>query len=117
MSSSPAETAACSLLHRNGVPRKLLPNLSFPRRSRSMQTILSRWLMFGLLIGWSLSHAAVFAQPVKTGPADKIRQGLDKVISADYNGQSLSDAINHMREKSGLRINIDQASIMQMGMN
>ena len=81
-----------------------------------MHTIISRWLLFGLLFGWALTHATVFGQTSsKPIPAiDKLRTGLDKAITVDYNGQSLVDALNQIRDKSGLPINIDQAIFMQM---
>ena len=107
-----------------------------------MRSAISRWFLFGLLLGWSLTHASVFgqvvgqpagvaqpgiAQPglpqpgggVKFTPMapDKIRQGLDKVITVDYTAQSLSDAINHLRDRTGLPITLDQMVILQMGVN
>lgn len=83
-----------------------------------MQNLLTRCLFFGLLIGWALSHASVFGQPTtKPAGTDKVRQALDKVISAEFNGQSVSDAINHLRVKTGLTIHIDQIAILQSGIN
>ena len=84
-----------------------------------MRTLLTRYLMFGVLIGWALSHATVFAQQAgKTASAaDKVRAALDKTISVDYSGQSLTDAINHLRDRTGIAINVDNASLTMMGMN
>ena len=47
-----------------------------------MKSILSRWFMFGLLVGWALSHTTVFGQPGASLPqkaqplsaAEKLRQ-------------------------------------------
>ena len=80
-----------------------------------MHTIISRWFLFGLLLGWALTHATVFGQATaKTPPADKLRAGLDKAITVDYSGHSLVDALNQIRDKSGLPIHIDQPVLMHM---
>jgi type II secretory pathway component GspD/PulD (secretin) len=81
-----------------------------------MRTMISRWFLFGLLLGWALTHATVFGQQSagKTASAlEKLRANLDKNITIDYNGQSLTDVLNHFRDKTGLAINIDQAALMQ----
>ncbi|MSQ96010.1 MAG: hypothetical protein EXR98_15845 [Gemmataceae bacterium] len=94
-----------------------------------MQSILSRWFLFGLLAGWALSHTTVFGQTGVAGAAapvqekkaasassiDKLREGLDKKITIDFVGQSIVEVLNHFRDKTGLPINIDQTAIMQMG--
>ncbi len=86
-----------------------------------MRTLISRWFLFGLLLGWALTHATVFGQDAgkttdtKPAAADKIRQGLDKSITIDYTGQSLAEALNHFREKIGLPINIEPIAMMQAG--
>jgi hypothetical protein len=83
-----------------------------------MRTMISRWFMFGLLLGWALTHATVFGQQSagKTASAlEKLRANLDKNITLDYNGQSLTDVLNHFRDKTGVAINIDQVALMQMG--
>jgi hypothetical protein len=83
-----------------------------------MRSLISRWFLFGLLIGWSLTHATVFGQPLKEPekPAmDKVRQALDKKITVDYTGQSLQEVINHLRDKSGVPITLDQQSIAMTG--
>jgi len=91
-----------------------------------MRKHISRWFLFGLLLGWSLTHATVFGQPVgktaantgKVGAGvDKLRQGLDKAITVDFTGQSLEEVLNHIKDRSGLPISIDDASIAMMGMN
>jgi type II secretory pathway component GspD/PulD (secretin) len=81
-----------------------------------MRTMISRWFLFGLLLGWALTHATVFGQQSagKTASAlEKLRANLDKNITIDYNGQSLTDVLNHFRDKTGVAINIDQAALMQ----
>src|SRR5262249_61319903 len=83
-----------------------------------MQKTISRWFMFALLIGWALTHATVFAQPAKSdAPIDKIRVALDKKVTLDYTGQSLTDVLNHFREKTGIAINVDQQVLLQMGLD
>jgi type II secretory pathway component GspD/PulD (secretin) len=81
--------------------------------------------MFGLLLGWALTHATVFGQTGKIGeepksapaPISKIRAGLDKTVTIDFTGQSLADALNHFRDKTGVPINIDPIMFVQMGLN
>src|SRR5437868_3887015 len=88
-----------------------------------MRTIISRWFMFGLLVGWALTHATAFAQPaVKTTDKDataidKLRASLDKNITIDYTGNSLTEVLNHFREKAGVPINVDQMALMQTGVD
>jgi type II secretory pathway component GspD/PulD (secretin) len=90
-----------------------------------MHSFVSRWLMFGLLIGWAMTHATVFgqgsgaAQPAgKTLTAiEKIRAGLDKSVTFDFVGQSLTDVLNHFRDKTGVPVNIDHTALLMMGMN
>ena len=74
-----------------------------------MRTIISRWFLFGLLLGWALTHATVFGQSTEAKPSatDKVREGLDKVITVDFTGQSLPDVISHLRHKTGLTITFD----------
>jgi hypothetical protein len=80
--------------------------------------MISRWFLFGLLLGWALTHATVFGQQAgkttdaKPAAVDKIRQGLDKTITIDYTGQTIAEALNHFREKTGVPINIDPVALM-----
>ncbi len=96
-----------------------------------MNSILSRWFLFGLLAGWAISHSTVFGQaggagatappqdkkPAITSSVEKIRQGLEKKVTIDFTGQSLIEALNHFRDKTGLPINLDQMAFMNVGMN
>lgn len=83
-----------------------------------MRKQFSHCLLFGLLIAWALSHATVFGQPsAKPTGGDRLRQGLDKIVTVDYTGQSLSEALNHLRDKTGLAITIDQNTVLQLGVN
>src|ERR1051325_6779910 len=82
-----------------------------------MRTVISRWTLFGLLLGRALTHATVCGQTTTTkmpAPTEKLRAGLDKVITIDYSGPSLIDALNQIRDKSGLPITVDQMLLMQM---
>lgn len=101
-----------------------------------MRSLISRWFMFGLLLGAAISHATVFAQgttpsstpaqppaanvaqpaPVAGMSIDKIRQGLDKTITLNYTGQSMQDVLNLFRDRTGLAITIDPMAFMQVGM-
>ncbi|MBI1833095.1 MAG: hypothetical protein HYR84_16770 [Planctomycetes bacterium] len=87
-----------------------------------MTRIISRWIMFGLLIAWALSHASVFGQDGDkkakgATAAEKLRASLDKTVTFDYTGQSLTDVLNHFRDKTGIAINVDPIAMMQMGVN
>lgn len=90
-----------------------------------MQSILSRWFMFALLFGWAMTHATVFGQGFGKAQPDgknltaieKIRTGLDKSVTFDFVGQSMTDVLNHFREKTGVPINVDHTALMMMGMN
>src|SRR5262245_25850298 len=95
-----------------------------------MRTAISRWFLFGLLVGWSITHASVFGQTTtpgassgpgtsttQTSPVDKLRQGLDKAITVDFTGQSIEEVLNHVRDKSGLPISMDDQSLGMIGMN
>jgi hypothetical protein len=98
-------------------PRKLKARIETRTRSFHMRSIISRWFMFGLLVGWALTHTTVFGQDgagKAATPADKLRAKLDKAITVDYTGQSMVEVLNHLREKIGVSINIDQLAFMQM---
>jgi hypothetical protein len=102
-----------------------------------MRTAISRWFLFGLLIGWSVTHASVFGQattpggtrssvaqpaggpatPVQGASIEKVKQGLDKSITVDFTGQSIEEILNHVRDKSGVPISIDDQSLGIVGMN
>lgn len=82
----------------------------------------TRWLFLGLVLAWSLSHASVFGGGAaeKKAPAsatDRIRQALEQTVTVNYTGQSLRDAIQHLREKTNLPISLDQMVLLQMGIN
>jgi hypothetical protein len=83
-----------------------------------MNKLISRWFMFGLLLGWALTHATVFAQPAKNdAPADKLRAALEKKVTLDFTGQTLVEVLNHFRDKTGIPINIDHNALMQVGID
>ncbi len=87
-----------------------------------MRTIISRWFLFGLLLGWSLTHATVFGQPAgktsdKATAADKLRANLDKNVTLDFSGQSLTEVLNHFRDKTGITLHVDQVALMQIGID
>ena len=79
-----------------------------------MRIILSRWILGVLLIGWALSHAAVFGQDQAASTVEKLRQGLDKTITVDYAGQSLAEVLKHLQEKTGVPINLDPTVLVDM---
>ena len=83
-----------------------------------MRTIITRWFMLALLLGWALSHATVFAQDkAKPTASEKLRANLDKAVTLDFTGNSLVEVLNHFRDKTGIDINVDQNVMMQMDPN
>ncbi|MSU79583.1 MAG: hypothetical protein EXS16_16025 [Gemmataceae bacterium] len=97
-----------------------------------MKTSISRYFLFGLLLGWSLSHANVFGQATGTASssaavgggtgttttattAEKLRASLEKKVTLDFTGNSLNDAINHFRDKTGIAIHIDPMALGMIG--
>ena len=87
-----------------------------------MRSIISRWFLFGLLIGWSLTHATVFGQSAGKDPkpavaVDKLRQTLDKIITVDFTGQSFTETLNHLRDRAGLKVKVDDQALAQLGMH
>ena len=86
----------------------------------------NRWVLLGLLVGWALSHASVFGDQAEADPkearkpptaAEKVRQGLDKKVTLDFTAQSLSDALDRLRQKTGLPISVDQQAVLNAGLN
>jgi type II secretory pathway component GspD/PulD (secretin) len=74
-----------------------------------MRTIISRWFLFGLLFGWALTHATVFGQSTSKGDPqpNKLRAGLDKAITVDFNGATMEAVVKHICEKAGLPVEFD----------
>jgi len=81
-----------------------------------MRTIISRWFLFGLLVGWALTHATVFGQSnAKTDPpTSDLRTALDKTITIDFSGQTLENVLKHVCDKAGISFEIDQMAMGQM---
>jgi hypothetical protein len=87
-----------------------------------MRSILSRWFLFGLLLGWSLGHATVFGQSTgkdvkPASPVDKLRQSLDKTITVDFTGQTFVETLNHLRDRAGLKLRIDDQALAGLGLH
>src|SRR5471032_439677 len=81
-----------------------------------MRTIISRWFLFGFLLVWALTHATVFGQSTDTKPSttEKAKAGLDKAITVDFTGQSITDVLNHLRDKTGVAITLDPMTGLNM---
>jgi hypothetical protein len=94
-----------------------------------MRTILPRVVLSALLVTWALSHAAVFGgdkgekgrkdgkEDKNLTPIERIRKALDKPVLLDWQGQSVMEALQHLREKTGLEFNLDQVGLAVMGVN
>lgn len=68
-----------------------------------------------------LSHASVFGgsgqtAAVEPGPAERIRQLLDQPLTLDYNGVSLQEVTQHLREKTRVNWVLDQFAVHQVGL-
>jgi type II secretory pathway component GspD/PulD (secretin) len=81
-----------------------------------------RFLALAFVLGWSLSHSIVFGQnePAKEAPkapaaAEKIRKTLDQILLLDYEGQSLEEAMRHLKEKTQIHFMVDQFALQNMG--
>ena len=81
-----------------------------------MRSVIPRWFLFGLLIGWSLTQANVFGQSTGKSdpPVNKLKAGLDKQITVDFNDTSIVAVVKHIGEKAGLQIEIDPNLAMQI---
>jgi hypothetical protein len=81
-----------------------------------MRTIISRWFLFGLLLGWALTHATVFGQSTsKTDPpVNNLRVALDKPITVDFSGPTMESVLKHICDKAGLPFEYDPTIVMQM---
>jgi hypothetical protein len=92
-----------------------------------MRSIPHRVILPALVLAWALSHAAVFGGDPKDEksakgdrnltPVERIRQTLDQPITLDFSGQSLEEALQHLREKTNLEFNLDQVALAVMGIN
>ena len=91
---------------------------------------LKRTLPALLLLTWALSHADGGDTPKGKGEkggrppaakdvntAERIRAALDQTMPLDFSGQSIMEALQHLREKSGVEFNLDQVAIQMMGIN
>src|SRR5437868_2260332 len=97
-----------------------------------MRMLPLRILLAAALAAWALSHADGGDQPKAKGEkggrptakdakdastVERIRQALDQTTSFDFSGQSIMEAHQHVREKSGIEFNLDQVAIQLMGIN
>jgi hypothetical protein len=92
-----------------------------------MRSHLHRAILPALLLTWALSHAIVFGDDPKTEkgrkddkdptPVERIRKALDQPIVLDFQGASIQEALQHLREKTGIEFNLDQMALALMGIN
>ncbi|MBX9677847.1 MAG: hypothetical protein K2X38_03710 [Gemmataceae bacterium] len=81
-----------------------------------------RFLALAFVLGWSLSHSSVFGQTEagkeaskSTATAEKVRKTLDQVLLLDYEGQSLEEALRHLKEKTQIHFMVDHFALQNMG--
>lgn len=81
-----------------------------------------RFLALAFVLGWSLSHSSVFGQneagkesPKSAATAEKVRRTLDQVLLLDYEGQSLEEALRHLKEKTQIHFMVDHFALQNMG--
>jgi hypothetical protein len=89
-----------------------------------MRSHLHRAILPALLLTWALTHAAVFGDDPKTAKGSKdqtsverIRKALDQPVVLDFQGGSIQEALQHLREKTGMEFNLDQMALAIMGVN
>jgi len=84
-----------------------------------------------LVLMCALSHAVLGGGDAKGDPkketppkaakdpvsVEQIRKALDQPIALDYSGQSLMEALQHLREKTNIEFNLDQVALAVMGVN
>ncbi len=59
---------------------------------------------------------AVPIDPPKNDTAEKVRKALDQPITVDFSGQSLTDAVEHLRKESKLNIVLDRFTLQTYGL-
>ncbi len=91
-----------------------------------MRPLACRIFLPALLLAWAGTHATVFGgdgddkkRDAKKEPtsAAEIRKVLDQPITLDYSGPSVQDALQHLRDKTGIDFNLDQVALQLMGIN
>jgi type II secretory pathway component HofQ len=92
-----------------------------------MRSHLHRAILPALLLTWALAHASVFGDDPKTEKSrknakdqtavERIRKTLDQPMVLDFQGASLQESLQHLREKTGLEFNLDQMALTLMGVN
>jgi hypothetical protein len=92
-----------------------------------MRSHLHRAILPALLLTWALAHAPVFGDDPKAEksrkntkdqtPVERIRKALDQPLILDFQGVSIQEALQHLREKTGMEFNLDQAALTLMGVN
>src|SRR5438105_3310865 len=101
-----------------------------------MRSFPERVILPALVLTWALSHAVLLGGDAKDGKGakagkgikgatevtellsvDRIRKALDQPITLDFSGQSVMEALQHLREKTGLEFNLDQVALGGMGIN
>lgn len=78
-----------------------------------------RWFAAGFLLAWALSHRAIAqgdTREAKPSSSDLIRQKLDQVIVLDYAGQSVTEAMAHLKDRTQLPIVVDQVGLQSIGL-
>jgi hypothetical protein len=92
-----------------------------------MRAILHRAILPALLLTWALPSAAVFGDDPKTDKGrkdgkeqtaiERIRKALDQPIVLDFQGASMQEALQHLRDKTDMEFNLDQVALAVMGVN
>src|SRR5262245_66680941 len=83
-----------------------------------MHKVISRWFLFGLLLGWAMTQTDVLAQNAATTtkpaptPPENVRAKLNKNITVDFTGQNLTEVLNHLQDKIGVKIHVDPMVLM-----
>lgn len=78
----------------------------------------ARLCLLAGLLAWALSHASVLhgqEGPVQPTPAEKLRQALDQTMAFDFQGGTLADVIQHLKEKTKINFMMDAFVLQNMG--
>lgn len=80
-----------------------------------------------VLLTWALSHAVLFGGETEGKKGGKsamdhtavarVRKALDLPIRLDFSGQSLIEALQHLRQKTDIEFNLDQIALATINVN
>jgi type II secretory pathway component GspD/PulD (secretin) len=92
-----------------------------------MGSIPQRVILPALVLTWALSHVTLLGGETKgkkggnagreQPSVEQIRKALDQPIVLDFSGQSVMEALQHLRQKTNIEFNLDQLALASMNIN